>query len=87
MAYDSTPYLAEVVAPIVQELEERLDDDLTEKDRIALATAMGKVSVAGFRQGVLSTQTAIAVEEGKMFAVNVEQPDPSDEWAELYGEE
>jgi len=77
--------LMDSVQPIVREVHERLDAELSEKDLIAVSTAIAKSVVEGARAGV--AEAAAQVQEALPDAhIHLQQEiSEYDEWAERYG--
>ena len=77
---DLTPWLVAAVKPIVHEMMDRLDADLSEPDLIAVATAVQKAMIAGARHGV----AVLAGQEGGPTVTWT--GDDYDEWTERFGQ-
>lgn len=71
-------------AEILLELWERLDADLSEKDRVAVSTAICKALDAGVKRGFAEVGAQLIEQEVPVELRNMRTP-IEDEWAELYG--
>ena len=86
MSIDSTPYITEALAPITDELWERLDgEDLAPSAVLAIQSALCKVASATFREGWVALQHAIEIEAPVVVNVETKDVAVADPWAERYG--
>lgn len=78
--------LDEATVPIVSELRERLESRPSEKDWIAIDTALAKAVLIGVRRGAreLSEQLDEAIPEDRELRFDLEL-DCEDRWAQRYG--
>jgi hypothetical protein len=78
--------LDEATVPIVAELRARLEIRLSEKDWIAIDTALAKAAVVGVEWGAreLSEQVDEAIPEDRELTFNLEL-DCEDRWAGRFG--
>jgi len=77
---DSAPYLQERIVRVLDELQARVEGELTEADWLALSTAIAKAALGGFREGCAHTavvaQTAgLTIELGGTIADDSQDPD------------
>jgi transcription antitermination factor NusA-like protein len=81
------PRVTERVKPIAEQLMERLEvAELSNKDTIAITTALSKAASAGIHLGVVET-IAQAAQQNVVIDHWWGPPDESDLWAELYGDD
>jgi len=78
-----TDAIDEAVAPIATELRTRLHGDLSERDAVAVHTAVLKAAMAGARLGA-SEVVASLVEQGKDVRLELRYEE-IDEWRDRYG--
>ena len=78
--------LDEATVPIVAELRQRLDNKPSEKDWLAIDTAVAKAAVIGVKRGAreLSEQVDEAIPEDRELTFDLEL-DCDDRWARRYG--
>ncbi len=78
--------LDEATVPIVAELRERLEVKLSEKDWVAIDTALAKAALVGVQRGAreLSEQVDEAIPPDRELHFDLEL-DCEDRWAERYG--
>jgi hypothetical protein len=78
--------LDEATVPIVAELRERLDNTPSEKDWLAIDTAVAKAAVLGVKRGAreLSEQVEEAIPEDRELTFDLDL-DCDDRWAQRYG--
>ena len=81
-----TEALDEATVPVVAELLERLEIKLSEKDWLAIDTAVAKAAVIGVRHGAreLSEQVDEALPEDRELRYDLDL-DCDDRWARRYG--
>ncbi len=81
-----TEILAGAIAPIAEEMFGRIEVELSEKDRLAISTALGKVAFASARAAMAETAAAETTDgaDPSRPSVSFEYPG-TDGWAELYG--
>jgi hypothetical protein len=81
-----TEALDEATVPVVAELLERLEIKLSEKDWLAIDTAVAKAAVIGVRRGAreLSEQVDEALPEDRELRYDLDL-DCDDRWARRYG--
>lgn len=98
---DVTARLIERTHRIQHELDDRLEGELSDRDRLAVTTALSKSTIAGFLEGVAEIcanatvlvtlpSGQLAKSEGVMIdaAVNLQVKNLEvDEWDEIYGED
>jgi hypothetical protein len=82
---DSTPYAIAALAPVTAELYERLDIELTEPDSVAIASAISKAFMAGFREGTAAV-TFGAAQQGVTIRPEIHSGDEFDAWADRYSD-
>ncbi len=82
-----TDALDDATATICRELLTRLERAPTEKDRLAITTAIAKAAVEGLRRGAkeLGAQLDEAIPEGQVVSWNLDL-DCTDLWEQRYGE-
>jgi hypothetical protein len=76
------------VEPIVDELLERLEVELTEKDRVAVGTAISKAIIKGTELGAAATVGHVIEQHGIEVPIDAsveETLEVADVWAEKYG--
>jgi hypothetical protein len=78
--------LDEATVPVVAELRERLEVTLSEKDWIAIDTAMAKAAVIGVKRGAreLSEQVDEAIPDDGAVSYDLDLA-CDDRWAQRYG--
>jgi hypothetical protein len=78
--------LDEATVPVVAELRERLEATPSEKDWLAIDTAVAKAAVIGVRRGAreLSEQVDEAIPEDRRLTFDLDL-DCDDRWANRYG--
>ena len=78
--------LDDVATPISAELRARLEISLSEKDWLAITTAIAKATVEGLRRGAneLSAQVEEAIPDGQQVSWDLDL-DCTDLWAQRYG--
>lgn len=77
--------LIHLMAPIGAELWDRMEGEVSGKDRMAITTALTKALEAGMIHGA-SEVASLALEEG----IEIQVPEPSDDldlWDQRYGHE
>lgn len=79
------------VKAVVEKFNERATDDLTQRDELAVQSAIIDALVAGYRQGFDACTFAVeagATREGKDLTLHSElhMTEAYDPWAEKYGE-
>jgi hypothetical protein len=96
--YHADVYLIERLKVIIDELDERLEEELSEKDLTAVRTALVNAITAGFHEGVacVTTNSHVVDADGNVVGgglvmgvqehLHVSNAD-HDEWAELYGDD
>jgi hypothetical protein len=89
-AKNNSPFLSEIVSDVSVELGERLEGELTDRDDLAVTSAVAKAAWRGFYRGVaaeaealreagLDAQTWIHLPDG-----DPNEPDP---WLDAYGDD
>jgi hypothetical protein len=79
--------LADEGGAILGEVVERLDADLSEKDLVAVATAITKALVVAANRGVAEATAQIAEQHPDLELKLHHDVTQYDEWAERYGDE
>lgn len=75
--------LLDTLLPIVDEVTARLEAELSERDMLAVETAVRKAAAEGVRLAALEV-AAQAQQDGGMLTVDLDV-EPADAWAERYG--
>lgn len=81
---ETAQYIFEALRPILAQLGERLEEDLTASDDLAVKTAITKAAIAGARQGIAALAFE-ANQQGVDLIPHVHEVEDVDLWAERYG--
>ena len=81
---DLTPYVVAALIPITEELRDRLDADLDERDEMAVTTALYKAAQTGVLHGFAAAADRARPHGLDLFA---EFSSAADLWRERYGDE
>jgi hypothetical protein len=80
-----TRLVADDAGAIAREMWSRIEGDISEKDELAIGTAITKVAIASVRRASAEVAAQVA-ESGIQVQIQVGAQEAADEWAERYGQ-